>query len=115
MSSVCLDVFKMPEVTWEGKVYNGYLMCVDRHTGWMVAKPANVGKGFTARVAANLLLDSSWGELGVPSVITTDKGTEFTSQWWRTMCSRLGIRQLFSQAHHHQANGRAEVAGKVVQ
>ena len=31
------------------------------------------------------------------------------------MCSRLGIRQAFSQAHHHQANGRAEVAGKVLQ
>ena len=31
------------------------------------------------------------------------------------MCSRLGIRQAFSQAHHHQANGRAEVAGRVLQ
>ena len=28
------------------------------------------------------------------------------------MCSRLGIRQAFSQAHRPQANGRAEVAGK---
>ena len=26
MSSVCLDVFSMPQVTWQGEVYTGYLM-----------------------------------------------------------------------------------------
>jgi hypothetical protein len=30
------------------------------------------------------------------------------------MCSRLGIRQAYSQAYHQQANGRAEVAGRVL-
>ena len=30
------------------------------------------------------------------------------------MCQRLGIRQAFSQAHRPQANGRAEVAGRVI-
>ncbi len=31
------------------------------------------------------------------------------------MCQRLGIRQAFSQAYRPQANGRAEVAGKMLQ
>ena len=30
------------------------------------------------------------------------------------MCALLGIRMSYSQAYHHQANGRAEVAGKHV-
>jgi hypothetical protein len=115
MSSVSLDVFSMPAVTWEGSSFNGYLMCVDRHSGWMVAKPVNKTEGFTGRMAATLLLESSWGEMAIPSVITSDQGPEFVSQWWETMCNRLGIRQAFSQAHHHQANGRAEVAGRVLQ
>lgn len=116
--SVSLDVFHMPEVTWQGRCYNGYLMCVDRHSGWMVARPADVRgaeEEFTGEKAAHLLLDGSWGELGVPSVVTCDLGAQFISQWWETMCSRLGVRQAFSQGHHHQANGRAEVAGRVLQ
>ena len=31
------------------------------------------------------------------------------------MCGRLGVRCAFSQAHRPQANGRAEVAGRVLQ
>ncbi len=30
------------------------------------------------------------------------------------MCATLGIRQGFSQAYHHQANGRAEMAGQQI-
>ena len=30
------------------------------------------------------------------------------------MCARLGIRQAFSQAYHHQANGRAEMSGQLL-
>ena len=28
------------------------------------------------------------------------------------MCARLGIRHVMSQSYHHQANGRAEMAGQ---
>ena len=114
MSSVCLDVFSMPQVEWDGMGYDAYLLCVDRLSGWMVARPTQ-SLGLTAQKAARLLLDTSWGEVGVPAIITSDQGSQFASQWWGAMCSRLGVRQAFSQAHRHQANGRAEVAGKVLQ
>ena len=71
-------------------------------------------EGLTGQRAANLMLESSWGEMGVPGIITSDQGSQFVAQWWETMCYRLGIRAAFSQAHHPQANGRAEVAGKVL-
>jgi len=29
------------------------------------------------------------------------------------MCGRLGIQGVYSQAYHHQANGRAEVQGRI--
>ena len=29
------------------------------------------------------------------------------------MCARLGIRGVYAQAYHHQANGRAEIQGKI--
>ena len=113
MFSVCLDVFSMPEESWEGVLYDAFLLCVDRHSEWTVAKPTQK-EGLTGQKAAHLMLESSWGEMGVPGVITSDQGSQFVAQWWETMCSRLGIRAAFPQAHRPQANGRAEVAGKVL-
>ena len=39
MESVALDVFSMPRTEWQGETYDAFLMCVDRHSGWMIAKP----------------------------------------------------------------------------
>lgn len=114
MASVCLDVFSMPEVEWQGQTYDAFLLCVDRHSGWTIARPTT-HTGLTGEKAAHLLLDSGWGEMGIPAVVTSDQGPQFTSQWWRTMCARLGIRGVYSQAHRPQANGRAEVGGRVLQ
>ena len=56
-----------------------------------------------------------WGPFGIPATMTTDQGSQFIGSWWRTVCSRLGARHVFSQAYHHAANGRAEVAGRNLQ
>ena len=114
MASVCLDIFSMPETTWLGVQYDCYLMCVDRLTGWMVARPTTK-RGMSGERAANLLIDSSWGEVSLPSVVTCNPGTQFTCQWFATMCLRLGVRMAFLQAHRPQANGRAEVCGRILQ
>jgi hypothetical protein len=113
-ASVCLDVFSMPNTVWLGQPYDCYLLCVDRLTGWMVARPTTK-QGLTGERAAHLLLDASWGDVGVPSVVTCDQGPQFVSQWFVTLCARQGIRLAYSQAHRPQANGRAEVCGRILQ
>lgn len=114
MASVCLDIFSMPAVDWQGETFDCFLLCVDRHSGWTLARPARKA-GLTGKKAAHLLLDGCWGEMGLPAIVTSDQGTQFTAQWWDTMRARLGIQAVYSQAHRPQANGRAEVAGKVLQ
>ena len=114
MASVAMDLFAMPEVTWEGQQFDCYLLMVDRITNWMMARPS-LKLGLTGEKAAHLMLDGSWGELGVPITVTSDQGSQFVSQWWLTICSRLGVRSAFSQAHRPQANGRAEVCGRILQ
>jgi hypothetical protein len=109
--SVCVDIFSLPEVEWKENMYDAAVLCVDRHSGWMIAQPTQY-KGLTAEKCAHLLLDGGWTHFGVPSVVTSDQGPQFAGQWFQTMCARLGIREAFSQAYHPQANGRAEVAGK---
>ena len=114
MARVFLDVFFIPEVGWEGERFDSFLLCVDRHSGWTIARPTRHA-GLTGEKAAHLLLDSGWGEMGLPAVITSDQGAQFASHFWRTLCARLGVRGAYSQAHRPQANGRAEVGGRVLQ
>jgi hypothetical protein len=111
--SVCLDIFSMPYVEWLGDPYDCMILCVDRMSGWIIARPS-LKKGLTAEKVAHLILDHGWNEIGIPSLITSDQGSHFVGQWWKTMCSRLGIRQAYSQAYRPQANGRAEVAGRQI-
>jgi hypothetical protein len=111
--SVSIDVFYLAPTEWAGQEYDCILLCVDRLSGWMIAKPA-LKLGLTAEKAAHLMMDDGWNIFGVPSIVTSDQGPHFVGAWWKTMCRRLGIRQVFSQAHRPQANGRAEVAGRVL-
>ena len=71
----------------------------------MLARPT-LKEGLTGEKAVHLLLDGGWGEVGIPAVITSDQGVQFTSQFFRTICARLGARQAFSQVYRPQANGK---------
>ncbi len=109
--SVCVDIFSLTEVSWQNQSYDSLVLCVDRHSGWMIAQPT-LKKGLTAEKCAYILLEGGWIQSGVPTNITSDQVPQFVGQWFQTMCGRLGIREAFSQANHPQANGSAEVAGQ---
>jgi hypothetical protein len=113
MTSVSLDIFHMPLTKFEGKPYDCFSLCVDRHSGWTVAIPA-LNKGLTGSQIAKDMLRFQWRPFGIPTKITSDQGPHFAGAWWHTMCATLGIQMAFSQAYHHQANGRAEVAGQQI-
>ena len=109
--SIAIDIFSMPPEDFEGDTYNSIIICVDRHSGWIVAIPTNK-TGLTSEKVAKLLY-YKWTDLGggIPSVITSDQGPQFTGKFFNAFCSLLGIRQAFTQAYRAQANGRAERAG----
>ena len=93
-----------------GKKFNSMLVCVDRLSGWVIARPTTK-LGLTAEKAAHLVMDDGWDVFGIPAVITSDQGPQFVGQWWRTMCAHLGIWQAWSQAYRPQANGRETLMG----
>ena len=70
-------------------------------------------KGLTGSKLAQIML-REWRIFGIPSIITSDRGTHFVSEWWNTFCDQLCIRRAYAHAYHHQANGRAEVAGQQI-
>ena len=78
MSSVAMDIFYMPVTQYNGKRYDAMVVCVDRHSGWMVAIKCQV-KGLTGAKVAKKMLKHQWQTFGLPDVITSDLGSHFVS------------------------------------
>jgi len=111
MHSVALDLFRMSQTVVGQQTFDTMIVCVDRHSGWIVAIPM-LYKGTTGETVAKEMLKQQWRPFGVPALVTSDQGSHFISSWWQNLCAGMGVRQVYSQAYHHQANGRAEVAGQ---
>jgi hypothetical protein len=54
-------------------------------------------------------LISSWvARFGVPSILTSDQGRQFTSSLWAGLTKLLGIKHMQTTAYHPQSNGMVE-------
>ena len=82
-----------------------YCLCiVDSCTRWPAVY---VLKSLTAKSVCNALLDL-FVNVGVPKVIVSDCGTNFTSQLTREMLTRLGCSPRFNTPGHPEASGLVE-------
>jgi hypothetical protein len=74
-------------------------------TRWPEAIPLNS----TAAADCAVALFSGWIQrFGVPSVITSDRGAQFTSNLWTALCTILAISHVKTTAYHPQSNGLVE-------
>nr|XP_025635517.1 uncharacterized protein LOC112729558 [Arachis hypogaea] len=51
---------------------------------------------------------------GIPEVVISDNGTQFTDKKFMEFLNGLGIKQRFSSVEHPQTNGQVESANKVI-
>jgi cleavage and polyadenylation specificity factor subunit 1 len=78
---------------------------VDRTTRWPEAVPLS---STTAADCAAALLQGWIQRFGVPDIITSDTGPQFTSSLWASLCSLLSISHTQTTAYHPQSNGLVE-------
>ena len=118
MDSIALDVFHYPSTSHDGGVYDRMLLCVCRLSGYLIAipipKPRHEDKdeGLTGRRAAHLVMERWVDRFGAPREICSDRGPQFVSQYFQTLCSKIGARSTMCLAGRHQGNGKAENTGK---
>lgn len=88
---------------------NGFkylLTIVDRYTRWPEAIPITDA---TTETCARAFIFSWVSRFGVPTDITSDRGSNFTSSLWSAIINRgLGANLHHTTAYHPQANGLVE-------
>ncbi|CAJ2645722.1 unnamed protein product [Trifolium pratense] len=91
---------------------NKYLIvAVDYFTKWIEAEPLahittfNVLRFFKRNILARF---------GIPQVVITDNGTQFTDKKVREFMTKIGTTQHFTSVEHPQTNGQAEAANRVI-
>ena len=85
--------------------YRYILTVIDRFSRWFTATPM---KEITAEATIESLLSGWIQYYGVPECVTTDRGSQFTSQTWKEMMQFLGIKHITTTSYHPQSNGIVE-------
>ncbi|KAK3570835.1 hypothetical protein QTP86_028018, partial [Hemibagrus guttatus] len=62
----------------------------------------------SAMQTAEALFLHVFRNFGLPEDIVSDRGSQFTSRLWLSLCARLGIGVSLSSGYHPQSNGQAE-------
>jgi transposase InsO family protein len=78
---------------------------IDRSTRWVEVVPLT---STTTSACVDALITCWVARFGVPSLLTSDRGVQFCSAMWTTLCTRLGISHVMTTAYHPQANGMVE-------
>ena len=96
--------------------FNAILTVVDRLSKERHYIPCTAGEeGTSAEETAKLLLRWVYRTHGLPDSIVSDRGTQFVSLVWRSLCARLGITSKLSTAYHPQTDGQTERANQDVE
>ena len=65
--------------------------------------------------AARLFIAHVFRHHGMCTTLVTDRGTQFTSRFFRTLMTELDCQQALSTAHHPQTDGQTERMNRILE
>jgi hypothetical protein len=110
------DKIGMAFITGLPKTRSGYdsiWVVVDHLT--KVAHFTPVKTTYTSAKLAKIYMSRIVCLHGVPKGIVSDRGTQFTSKFWRQLHETLGTRLEFSTAFHPQTDGQTERVNQILE
>jgi len=90
----------------ESEGYTDILVVVDRLTKQAVFVPTH--SSIDAVGLTHLFVQHVFAKHGVPSHVTSDRGTEFVSKFFRSLAQALDMKLHFSAGYHPEADGQTE-------
>ena len=85
--------------------YRYIFTIIDRTSRWLEAVPLT---SMETESMVDALIATWVSRFGVPAVVTSDRGAQFTSAVWAGVCRRLGMAHNKTTAYHPQSNGMVE-------
>ena len=98
---VHMDLVSMPP----SNGYNHLLTMIDRFSRWPVAIPI---PDINAETVVDQFAHGWISAYGVPEVVTTDRGSQFTSAIFTQLLNNWGIKHITTTAYHPESNGMVE-------
>jgi len=82
------------------------LVVVDRLTKQVIFIPTI--RSINAVLLAELFIKYVFSKHGVPNHVTSDRGMEFVSKFFKSLASALDIKLHFTSGYHSEADGQTE-------
>ena len=73
------------------------LTCIDRFTRWPEGMPI---RDITAETVEQSFVQCWISRFGVPSTVTTNRGTQFESALWNNLMQLLGCQRIRTTSYH---------------
>ena len=86
--------------------YMSIAVIIDRLTKYAIYLPCR--KDLDSPELAKMFFEHVMCKHGIPDHIITDRGTQFTSRFWKRVCSYLTVDHRLSTAFHPQTDGQTE-------
>lgn len=87
------------------------VVAIDYSTKWIEAEPL---AKITAKNVLRFFKRNILARFGVPTLVISDNGTQFTDQRFQDYLRNIGIKQSFTSVEHPQANGLVEATNRVI-
>ena len=88
------------------------LVIVDRFSKGVMFEPVS---DMSAEGTANTFIKRFYRLHGLPSAITSDRGTQWVNAFWKRVCQLLKINRRLSTAYHPETDGSTEQKNQVVE
>ena len=86
--------------------FNSILVIVDRASKQSIFIPTDVT--ITSERLAELFVIHVFSKHGVPNHVTSDRGSEFVSAFFRALGQALSMELHFTSGYHPEADGQTE-------
>ena len=93
--------------------YNSILVIVDRASKQSIFLPTYTT--ITSKQLAELFVIHLFSKHGVPSHVTSDRGSEFISAFFCTLGQALSIQLHFTSGYHPEADGQTEQVNQMLE